>query len=69
MLQAPVPDDRRLFGVRLTAAQVRVIDALIEQSCHDRRSEKRSKRSAIIRESVVRGLQSLIDERASEVRL
>jgi hypothetical protein len=69
MLQVPVPDDRRLFGVRLSVAHVRVIDALIGQSCHDRRSEKRSKRSAIIREAVLRGLQSLIDEQASEVSL
>jgi hypothetical protein len=58
MSQKPIPDyqNSRLLGIRVSIADMRIINALAENS--------RLKRSAIVRDAVRRGLTLLIEEYA-----
>jgi len=68
MLQEPSADRERLLGVKLSQTHIRTIDNLIERGYRNL-YEKNTRRSAIIKDALLRGLQSLMDERTSEVRL
>lgn len=68
MLQEPSTDHERLLGVKLSLTHIRTIDSLIGRGYHNL-YKKNARRSAIIKDAFFRGLQSLMDERTSEVRL
>lgn len=68
MLQEPVQDRERLLGVSLSPSHIRTIDSLIGRGYRNL-YEKNTRRSAIIKYAFLRGIQSLLDEQAGEVKL